>query len=215
MSPTRSTTTSAHAARERGSGGPRRASTVNRSAAGTSSRTVTPWRSSTRPLGARAVVEVNDAVGKPALVEQFELQADIIGEGSLPSPDQHCSEEEVELVDQPGPDRLPGELGTPDTDVPVRRRLQLADRIDVEVVFDARPGARYLGQRLRVDDLVGRAPDLRVVPDDRRLVGEGISGLPVGHHLVHATPVEMGPDRPLEIVDEEVHLLARLGPAEV
>jgi len=42
MSLIRSTTTSAHAARERGSGDPQRASRVNRSGAGTSSRTVTP-----------------------------------------------------------------------------------------------------------------------------------------------------------------------------
>jgi hypothetical protein len=56
----------------------------------------------------------------------------------FPSPDHHGREEQVELVDQARLDRLGGEVGTPDADVTVRGRLQLADRIDVELPFDAR-----------------------------------------------------------------------------
>src|SRR6185437_12928730 len=160
-------------------------------------------------------MEVNHAVGKAALVEQFELQPDLVGEGWLSSSDDHGGEEEVELVDQPGLDRLGGEVGTPDADVTVRGRLQLADRIDVEFPFDARPGARYFGQRPRVDDLLGRLPDFRVVPEEPGLVASCVSGLPVRHHLIHTAAVEVGADRPLQVVDEEVHLLARSRPVEV
>jgi len=35
------------------------------------------------------------------------------------------------------------------------------------------------------------------------------------HHLVHPSPVEVGADRPLEVVDEGVDLLVRLSPIEL
>ena len=104
--------------------------------------------------------------------------------------------------------------GPPTRDVAFRRRFHLPDRVRVEVPLDPCPGAGDGVQRPGVHDLVGRLPDLRVVPDDGRLVGEG-DGLPVGHHLVHPAPVEVGADRPLEVVDEAVHLLVRRGPVEV
>src|SRR4029453_11554362 len=55
----------------------------------------------------------------------------------------------------------------------------------------------------------------RVVPNEGRQVGEGERGLPEGYDLVHAASVEVGADGPLEVVDEGVDLLVRLGPVEV
>ena len=48
-----------------------------------------------------------------------------------------------------------------------------------------------------------------------RLVGEGVRGLPEGHHPVHPSAVEVRAHRPLEVVDERVDLLVRLSPVEV
>ena len=81
----------------------------------------------------------------------------------MPPPDHDGRDEQVVLVDQPGLDRLGGEVGTADGDVASRRRLQLPDRFGVEVALDPRPGAGDRLQRLGVDDLVGRLPDLREV----------------------------------------------------
>jgi len=70
-------------------------------------------------------------------------------------------------------------------------------------------------ERRGVHDLVGRLPDPREVPNVIRLVGDGVRRLPVGHHLVHAAPKEVGADRPLELVDDGMHLVVGFGPVEV
>ena len=105
--------------------------------------------------------------------------------------------------------------GPPTRDVTFRLRFHLPDRFRVEVSLDPRPGAGHRLQRRGVHDLVGGLPYLREVLYEGQLVGEGVRGLPVDHHLVHPAPVEVGADRPLEVVDEGVHLLVRLSPVEV
>ena len=62
-------------------------------------------------------MEVNDAVAKAALVEQFELGTDVVGQGALAAAHHDRAEEQMALVDQPLADRLAGELGTADRDV--------------------------------------------------------------------------------------------------
>jgi hypothetical protein len=37
----------------------------------------------------------------------------------------------------------------------------------------------------------------------------------IDRHLVHPAPVEVGADRPLEVVDEAVHFLVRRSPVEI
>ena len=49
---------------------------------------------------------------------------------------------------------------------------------------------------------------------DRRLLGQLARALPEDHRLVHPPPVQVRPDRPLELVDERVHLLVRRRPVE-
>ena len=65
----------------------------------------------------------------------------------------------------------------------------------------------------RVHDLVGRPPDCAKSPPPT--AHRPASGLPEDHRLVHPAPVEVGADRPLEVVDEGVHLLVGRGPVEV
>jgi hypothetical protein len=56
-------------------------------------------------------VEVNDAVSEPALIETFELRADVVCQGALAASHHDREQEQMALVDQPRADRLAGELG--------------------------------------------------------------------------------------------------------
>ena len=60
---------------------------------------------------------MNHAVAEKAYAQQFELQADTVGERLFAASHQDGRDEQVALVDQPGPDRLGGEVGTADRDV--------------------------------------------------------------------------------------------------
>ena len=70
-----------------------------------------------------------------------------LGQRALAAADDDGHEEELALVDQPGRDRLRRELGTADRDVARRRRLELPDRLGVEIALDPRPGAGHRLQR--------------------------------------------------------------------
>ena len=63
---------------------------------------------------AYAVVEVNDAVSEPALIEKFELRADVVWHGALAASHHDRAQEQMALVDQPQADCVASELGTPD-----------------------------------------------------------------------------------------------------
>jgi hypothetical protein len=58
-----------------------------------------------------AVVEVHHTLAESAFVQQFELQADIVGEERVAASHHDGRDEQVDLVDQPGLDRLGGEVG--------------------------------------------------------------------------------------------------------
>jgi hypothetical protein len=83
---------------------------------------------------------VNHAVAETAFVQQFELQADMVGERRVAASDHDGHHEQLELVDQSGLGRLGGEVGTAHGEVTFRLRFQLADRFRVEVPLDPRPG---------------------------------------------------------------------------
>ena len=61
-------------------------------------------------LMTRAVVEVDRAASEAAFVHQVEVQADVVGERPLAAPYHDGHEEQVPLVDQPGLDRVGGEV---------------------------------------------------------------------------------------------------------
>ena len=114
----------------------------------------------------------------------------------------------------PRAERLGGEARAANGDVARRLGLHLSHRVCVEVPLDPSSGARNRFERPRVDDLVGRPPDLREVAHDLRLSGHVGHVLPGDHRLVHPAAVEVGADRPLEVVDEGVHLLVGGSPVK-
>jgi hypothetical protein len=67
-----------------------------------------------------AIVEVDHAAAETAFVEQLQLQVDIVGEGPFATSHHDGRDQQLELVDQTGPDRLGGELGTAHGDVTSR-----------------------------------------------------------------------------------------------
>jgi hypothetical protein len=70
------------------------------------------------------------------------LQADVVREGALAASHENRREEQVAFIDQPGPERMRGKLGTAHGEVTSRRRLEVADRVRVEVALDPRPRRR-------------------------------------------------------------------------
>lgn len=57
-----------------------------------------------------AVAQVNHAGFETAFVQQFELQADIVGEELLAASHDDGRDVQVAFVDQPGPERLRGKV---------------------------------------------------------------------------------------------------------
>src|ERR671910_2172880 len=86
-----------------------------------------------------AVAEVDHAVAETALVQQLQLQADTVGEGLLAASDHDGCDEQLAFVDQPGLERVAGEIRTAHRQVTFRRRLQLTNRLGVEVSLDPGP----------------------------------------------------------------------------
>jgi hypothetical protein len=58
-------------------------------------------------------LEVNHTALETAFVQQFELQADVCGEGPFTISHHYGRDEQVALVYQPGPECLGGEVGPP------------------------------------------------------------------------------------------------------
>ena len=56
---------------------------------------------------------MNEAVLEAALIEQFELRADVVRQGAFAATNQDRAQEEMELIDKPGADRLAGEIAAP------------------------------------------------------------------------------------------------------
>jgi len=62
---------------------------------------------------AYAVVEVNDAVSEPALIEKFELRADVVWQGALAASHHDRAQEQMALVNQPAPIAWPASSAPP------------------------------------------------------------------------------------------------------
>src|SRR2546427_7141681 len=119
-----------------------------------------------------SVVEIDRAVAEPAFVQQLEIQTDVVaGKRAFGASHHDRHEKEVILVDHSSLDRLCRKLGTTDGYVPRRCRLQLPHRFRIELSLDSGSLARCRLQRLGVDDLFGRLPDLGEIPYERGLVG--------------------------------------------
>src|SRR5215207_10418426 len=77
--------------------------------------------------GRGAVAEVDHAVAETAFVEEFKLQADIVGERLLAASHHDGCDEQVAFIDQPGLERVAGEVGTAHRELTFPGRLQLSD----------------------------------------------------------------------------------------
>jgi hypothetical protein len=88
-------------------------------------------------------VEVNDAVSEPALIEKFELRADVVRQGALAASHHDRAQEQMALVDQPRADCVASELGAPDCDVGPRGLLEPPDGVSIELALDPRPRAGW------------------------------------------------------------------------
>src|ERR1035441_10170270 len=128
---------------------------------------------------------MNDAVSDPALVEEFELSADLVPQCALAAAHHDRPEEQMALVDQPQSERLASELGTPDRDVSFGGLLEQADRIGLEGALDLGARAGYRLKDPGVHDLLRRPPDLGEVPYHRWLISAGVHALPADHRLIH------------------------------
>ena len=110
------------------------------------------------------------------------------------------------LVDQPGSERVLCQARSADAHVAVCGLFHVVDRRGVEHALEPGPGSRDGVKRAGVDDLVEGTPEVGVVGLGGRHPWLVTDPLPDGHRLVHAPAVEVGADRPLEVVDEGVHL---------
>ena len=70
-----------------------------------------------RRSGADAVVQVDHAVVEPVLVDQLEIQPYVVRQRRRAAAHDHREEEQVQLVDQPGLERLARELGAADAEI--------------------------------------------------------------------------------------------------
>src|SRR5260370_36726114 len=101
--------------------------------------------------------------------------------------------------------RIPGDVGAGPA-------LEPPHYLGIDLALDRRSHAARLAEGPGVDDLRGRLPLPRPVEYELRLVGDAVRGLPVDHRLVHPSPVEVGANRRLELVDVGMHLLIGSGP---
>src|SRR3954453_13393789 len=85
---------------------------------------------------AYAVVEFNDAVSEPALIEKFELRADVLWQGALAASHHDRAQEPMALFDHPRADCVASELGAPDRDVGPRGLLEPPDGVSIELALD-------------------------------------------------------------------------------
>ena len=74
-------------------------------------------------------MEVNHAAFETAFVQQFELQADIVGEGVCAASRHDRRDEQVALVYQPGIERLSSEVGPAHAYV-AERNIREAERLE-------------------------------------------------------------------------------------
>ena len=129
---------------------------------------------------AYAVVEVNDAVSEPALIDKFELRADVVGQRALAASHHDWAQEQMTLVDQPRANCVTSELGTPDCDVGHRGLLEPPHGVSIELALDPRPRAGYRLKRPGVHDLLSCPPDPRTVRPETLFCLAGPRGRCVG-----------------------------------
>jgi hypothetical protein len=78
-------------------------------------------------------MQMNHAVAEPVFVEQLEVYPHVVRERPFAASHHYRRQEQVALVDQASLEGLAGELGTTDGHVPLGGRLQLPNRLRIEI----------------------------------------------------------------------------------
>lgn len=81
-------------------------------------------------------MEVNDAVPKPMLVQQLQLEADVGRQRPFAASHHNRYEEQMAFVDQPGADRLSSQGWPTDGNVAARVLFEPAHGLGIEAALD-------------------------------------------------------------------------------
>src|SRR6185437_1332978 len=112
---------------------------------------------------------MDHAAAEAAMVDQLESDVSVARQRPVAAAHDDRVEEQVVLVDEAGPDRLSGESRPADADVSLGLLLEPPDRLGIELPLDVRLRAGGVVEGSGEDDLLGAAPDLRIVAGHRRL----------------------------------------------
>jgi hypothetical protein len=93
-----------------------------------------------RSLPEKAVAEEYDAVSESALIEELEAGAHTGRQPWLAPADDNGPDQQLALIDQPGPESLRREVGTSYGEIAAGRGLQLVYCGGVETAFESRVG---------------------------------------------------------------------------
>src|SRR5664279_4920030 len=92
--------------------------------------------------GRDAVVDVDDTIAEPALVEELEVSARVARKRRLARTDEYWTDEQLTLIDEPRPESVRGEVRASHGEIFDRGSLQVTDAVGVEVALELRLGGR-------------------------------------------------------------------------
>src|SRR5207249_3206518 len=114
-------------------------------------------------LGLRVIAKIDHPISKTALVAEIQPYAYVAGQDPLAAAKHSRHDEQMILVDEPGPDCMGGEGGTTHRKIVRQLNLQMANQLGFEFPLETRLRCGDGLQRFGIDDLVGRLPDPREV----------------------------------------------------
>ena len=77
-------------------------------------------------------MKIDPSIPNTALVQKLQLDADVAGQNPLAAAKHHRCDEQLKLVDQPGPDRLCSQVRARYRNIVRQLSLQVANRLSVE-----------------------------------------------------------------------------------
>src|SRR5262245_26218276 len=81
------------------------------------------------PSGPREIAKMDHSICKTPLVQEIQLYAYVAGQDPLAAAPHHRHTKQIILIDEPGPDRLCGEVRTSHRNIVRRLSLQVANRL--------------------------------------------------------------------------------------
>src|SRR5262249_42061379 len=137
-----------------------------------------------------SVAKIDPSVANTALVQEFQLYAYIAGQNPLAAAKHSRDDEQLILINKPGPDGLRSQVRPSHRNIVRHLSLQAANRLRVEFPLKARLRCRDSRQRFGIDDLIGGLPDPSEVHDDWRPIRNDLRRFPNGHRLIILASIE-------------------------